>query len=108
MSENTIFVLVPHTDDGESGCGASIAMKIRNGYSVVYAAFSICSRLLPQGWGALTLNNGDRIAARTLGLPLENLMLFNYEVRRVKGFRLLSEILLKALSWSVVKKLTDK
>ena len=87
MSENTILVLAPHTDDGELGCGGSIARKISEGYNVIYVAFSICSRSLPEGWDPLTLDKEVRVATKILGLPPENLILYDYDVRRFKEFR---------------------
>ena len=35
-----ILILAPHTDDGELGCGGSIARFIEDGQDVYYAAFS--------------------------------------------------------------------
>ena len=35
-----ILILAPHTDDGELGCGGSIARFIEEGENVFYAAFS--------------------------------------------------------------------
>src|SRR5699024_12177975 len=37
--KSTILVLAPHTDDGELGCGGSIARFIREGHEVHYVAF---------------------------------------------------------------------
>lgn len=87
MSDKTIMVLAPHTDDGELGCGASIARKIAEGFNVIYVAFSICSRSLPEGWDPLTLDKEVRVATKILGLPAENLILYDYDVRRFKEFR---------------------
>jgi LmbE family N-acetylglucosaminyl deacetylase len=87
MSDKTIMVLAPHTDDGELGRGGSIARKIAEGYNVIYVAFSICSRSLPAGWDPLTLDKEVRIATQVLGLPPENLILYDFDVRRFKEFR---------------------
>ena len=38
---NKILILAPHTDDGEFGCGASIAKFIKEDKEVYYAAFSL-------------------------------------------------------------------
>ena len=40
MSKNKILVLAPHTDDGELGCGGTIAQYIDQGKEVYYVAFS--------------------------------------------------------------------
>ena len=39
-----ILVLAPHTDDGEFGCGGTIAKFIEQGLDVYYAAFSACKQ----------------------------------------------------------------
>lgn len=41
----TVLVLAPHTDDGEFGCGGSIAKFVRQGARVVYVAFSAAEQL---------------------------------------------------------------
>ena len=49
MVGNTILLLSPHTDDGELGCGASVAKFIEQGKRVIYVAFSACEQsVLPQ------------------------------------------------------------
>lgn len=42
-------VLAPHTDDGELGCGTSIARFVEEGADVFYAAFSTADQSLPEG-----------------------------------------------------------
>ena len=39
-----ILVLAPHTDDGELGCGATLARYVKEGSRVSYAAFSLCQK----------------------------------------------------------------
>jgi LmbE family N-acetylglucosaminyl deacetylase len=87
MSGKRILVLAPHTDDGELGCGASIAKSIEQGDEVYYVAFSICSRSLPAGWAPDTLAKEVKAATEVLGLPADNLILFDYDVRRFQEFR---------------------
>ena len=44
-----VLVLAPHTDDGEFGCGGTIARLIKEGVEVHYVAFSACEQsVLPQ------------------------------------------------------------
>ena len=38
-------VLIPHTDNGELGCGASIVRFVDEGADVFYAAFPVYVRL---------------------------------------------------------------
>ena len=39
-----ILVISPHTDDGELGCGGSIAKFVDEGKEVFYAALSTCEK----------------------------------------------------------------
>ena len=43
-SKKKILILAPHTDDGEFGCGGTIAKLIEAGAEVHYAAFSACEQ----------------------------------------------------------------
>jgi len=87
MSSKRILVLAPHTDDGELGCGATIAKQIEKGDEVYYVAFSICSRSLPEGWAPDTLAKEVALATKELGLPNENLILYDFDVRRFYDVR---------------------
>src|SRR5207244_9980679 len=44
-----VLVLAPHTDDGEFGCGGTMARLSDAGAEIRYVAFSIATRSLPQG-----------------------------------------------------------
>jgi LmbE family N-acetylglucosaminyl deacetylase len=87
MGKRKILVLAPHTDDGELGCGATIAQHIDQGDDVYYVAFSICSRSLPEGWAPDTLAKEVKEATKVLGLKSENLILFDFDVRMFPEFR---------------------
>jgi LmbE family N-acetylglucosaminyl deacetylase len=76
-----ILVLAPHTDDGELGCGGTIAKFIAEGREIWYAAFSICSKSLPQGLPADTLAGECKKATSVLGIPADHVTLFDFEVR---------------------------
>ena len=90
-----ILVLAPHTDDGELGCGGSIATFCTEGREVFYAAFCLCSKSLPAGVPENTLEEECRKATAILGIPASNLILFNYEVRNLPRYRqqILEELL---------------
>ena len=45
-----VLVLSPHIDDGEFGCGGTIARLSREGYEVFYAAFSTAETSVPAGY----------------------------------------------------------
>ena len=76
-----ILVLSPHTDDGELGCGGSIASFIAKGKEVWYAAFSLCSKSLPPGLPVDTLANECKKATSVLGIESDHIILFDFEVR---------------------------
>ncbi len=82
-----ILVLAPHTDDGELGCGGSIAKFVEEGAEVHYVAFSICTRSLPAHLAPDTLEKEVKVATKILGVPSENLILYDFDVRRFKEFR---------------------
>ena len=78
-ADRTILVLAPHTDDGEFGCGGSLAKFIDEGYDVFYAAFSPCRGSLPAHLAPDTLEREARKATAILGV--RELILYDYEVR---------------------------
>lgn len=85
--KENILVLAPHTDDGEIGCGGTIAKYCAEGRNVYYAAFSICTRSLPKDWAPDTLAVEVKEATQVLGIKPENLVLFDYDVRHFYQFR---------------------
>lgn len=95
FNPSRILVLAPHTDDGELGCGGTIARLCGEGREVFYAAFCLCSKSLPDNFPPDTLKHQCKIATAELGIPASNLILFNYEVRELPQFRqqILEELL---------------
>ncbi|MFL5771609.1 MAG: PIG-L deacetylase family protein [Flavisolibacter sp.] len=85
LNSKNIIVLAPHTDDGELGCGASIAKYISEGKNVTYVAFSTCSHSLPTGFAGDTLEKECRAAMKMLGV--QNVMFFDYQVREFSDHR---------------------
>ena len=81
------LVLAPHTDDGEFGCGGTIARLVEAGAEVHYAAFSTASRSLPAGFPADTLAHEVRAATGALGIPESNLTIHDFEVRTFPAAR---------------------
>ena len=75
------LVLAPHTDDGEVGCGATLAKLIESGADVYYAAFSICEASVPDGFPRDILATEVKTATQSLGIPPENLIVYRYPVR---------------------------
>jgi len=86
-NHNNILVLAPHTDDGEIGAGATINYFIENGKNVVYAAFSTAEQSVPEGFPKDILKTEVRNATKKLGICPENLLIYNYEVRKLSYVR---------------------
>jgi LmbE family N-acetylglucosaminyl deacetylase len=82
-----ILILAPHTDDGELGCGGSIAKFCAEGKEVFYAAFCLCAKSLPADLPTNTLELECKKAISILGIPSSNLILFDYEVRELPASR---------------------
>lgn len=91
-----ILILAPHTDDGELGCGGTIAKFVSEGREVYQAAFSTAARSLPAGFPSDTLCREFQAASSVLGIPTGNLIIHNYPVREFPSYR--QEILEKILS----------
>ena len=75
------LVLAPHTDDGEFGCGGTMARLVEAGCDVQYVAFSIATRSLPEGFAPDTLAREVREATAELGIPEANLTVHDFDVR---------------------------
>jgi LmbE family N-acetylglucosaminyl deacetylase len=75
------LVLAPHTDDGEFGCGGTMARLVEAGCDVRYVAFSIATRSLPEGFAPDTLAREDRAATAELGIPAASLTVHDFDVR---------------------------
>ncbi len=80
-----ILVLAPHTDDGELGCGATMAKYIAEGKSVTYIAFSSCWQSLPENLPKDTLLTECRSATKLLGI--NQIQFFDFEVRQLPFHR---------------------
>src|SRR5947208_10633188 len=76
-----VLVLAPHTDDGEFGCGGTMARLVDAGCEVRYVAFSIATRSLPAGFPPDTLAREVREATAELGISEERLTVHDFDVR---------------------------
>ena len=76
-----VLVLAPHTDDGEFGCGGTMARLVDAGVEVRYLAFSIATRSLPPGFPPDTLAREVREATAEIGIPPEQLDVRDFDVR---------------------------
>src|SRR5215210_4151853 len=93
LNSKNILVLAPHTDDGELGCGGSIAKYISEGKHITYIAFSTCSQVLPEHMPADTLITECQSATKALGI--DKVIFFDFEVRKLLFHRqeILEELL---------------
>ena len=82
-----VLVLAPHTDDGEFGCGGMMARLVEAGAEVRYVAFSIATKSLPAGFPPDTLASEVREATAELGIPPEQLTVYDFDVRTFPDHR---------------------
>jgi LmbE family N-acetylglucosaminyl deacetylase len=85
--KKNIVVLAPHTDDGEFGCGGSIAKFLEEGHNVYYVAFSTAKESVPEGMPENILEIEVKEATKRLGIPPENLIIFGFTVRKLNYAR---------------------
>ena len=82
-----VLVLAPHTDDGELGAGGTIAKLIESDAAVYYAAFSTAEQSVSNGFPKDILKTEVKNATAKLGIRPENLLIYNYEVRKLSYVR---------------------
>jgi N-acetylglucosamine malate deacetylase 1 len=87
MGWERALVLAPHTDDGEFGCGGTMARLVEEGTDVRYVAFSIATRSLPEGFAPDTLAREVAEATAELGIPAGNLTVHDFDVRTFPDHR---------------------
>ena len=83
----SVLVLAPHTDDGELGAGGFISKLIQEGASVTYVAFSIAEDSVPEHLPRDILKVEVKAATKVLGIKEDNLIVFNYPVRKLNYAR---------------------
>ncbi|MEX8192612.1 PIG-L deacetylase family protein [Comamonas guangdongensis] len=76
-----ILVLAPHTDDGEFGCGATIARYVEEGARVIYAAFSAAEQSVLPHLPRDILRTEVRQATSVLGIADKDCLVFDFDVR---------------------------
>ena len=82
-----VLVLAPHTDDGEFGCGGTMARLVEGGAEVRYVAFSNATKSLPEGFPPDTLGREVKEATSELGIPESHLTVHDFEVRTFPQYR---------------------
>lgn len=86
-SIKTILILAPHTDDGEFGCGGTIAKYVAEGVRAVYVAFSAAEQSVLPHLPRNILRTEVRKATAALGIADEDCLVFDFEVRRFPELR---------------------
>lgn len=81
------LVLAPHTDDGELGCGGTLAWLVEQDVAIYYAAFSICEESVPEDFPSDILDTEVRKASRVLHIEPNHLVVHRYPVRRFPQHR---------------------
>ena len=87
FEKKNVLILAPHTDDGEFGCGGTIARFIEEGASVWYAAFSCAEESVPEGLPKDILVSEVKRATKVLDIPHEQLLILRYPVRKLSYHR---------------------
>tara|TARA_R110001599_G_scaffold50369_5_gene142655 strand:- start:569 stop:1201 length:633 start_codon:yes stop_codon:yes gene_type:complete len=87
MMFDNVLVLAPHTDDGELGAGGLISKLIERGAKVTYVAFSTAEESVPDHLPKDILKIEVSAATQKLGIHSDNLIVFNYQVRKLSYVR---------------------
>lgn len=87
LNPQKILILAPHTDDGELGCGGTIARLCGENKEVHYASFSTCKKSLPTGSDPDTLEKECRRAVKELGMQAGRIMFYDFDVREFTAKR---------------------
>ena len=82
-----ILVLAPHTDDGEFGCGGTIARFVDEGHEVHYVAFSAAENAVPPDRPPDILRTEVMEATAILGIRRDHVQVLKFEVRTFPTFR---------------------
>ncbi|MFK5975003.1 MAG: PIG-L family deacetylase [Sulfurovum sp.] len=92
-----VYVLAPHTDDGELGAGATISKLIESGSDVYYFAFSTAEESVPDGFPKDILKTEVKSATTKLGIDKDKLIIYNYRVRKLNYARqeILEDLIIK-------------
>jgi len=76
-----ILIIGAHVDDGEFGCGGTIARLVEDAHSVAYAVLSPAIQSLQDGMPSDTTEKEMHSASALLGLKWEDCRLYDFPVR---------------------------
>lgn len=82
-----ILCLAPHPDDGEIGCGGTLAKLREDGHEVYYVVLSNCNESLRSEFPPGTLMRELVNATRIIGIPAHNIIKLDYKVRHFPKWR---------------------
>ncbi|MGD0952890.1 MAG: PIG-L family deacetylase [Methanotrichaceae archaeon] len=82
-----VLILSPHTDDGELGCGGSIAKLLEEGNELLWVVFSVAEESLPESSPKDTLKREFLKVTEHLGLEERNYEIHNFKVRHLQEHR---------------------
>lgn len=86
--KSNVLVLAPHTDDGEFGCGGTIAKYIEMGHRVIYVAFSAAEQSSEElGYPRDILRREVKAATARLGIAKEDCIVLQFPVRHFQDKR---------------------
>ncbi len=86
-SDDVVLILAPHTDDGEFGCGGTIAKMTEQGARVIYVAFSAAEQSVLPDLPRDILRTEVKKATTVLGIAPDDCVTLDFEVRRFPEFR---------------------
>ena len=76
-----VLILAPHTDDGEFGCGGTMARFVAESKQVWYVAFSAAEKSVPEEYPQDILRKEMTEALEVVGIPQEHRLILSYPVR---------------------------
>ncbi len=81
------FVLSPHIDDGELGCGGTIAKLISEQNEIHFFVFTLAKKSIPPEFPQDATEHELYNSMKALQIPKENLHVFDFEVRTFPNHR---------------------
>ena len=85
--DGPVLALAPHTDDAELGAGGTLARLVEEGAEVHVSAFSTARASLPPGSDPDQLRNEFLRAMDLLDIPVDQVHVFDYPVRKLSYSR---------------------
>lgn len=84
---DTVLILAPHTDDGELGCGGTIARFLEEKKELYYVVFSTCHNSVPTGLPKDILEKEFIFATEKYGIERNHIFILDYPVREFNFHR---------------------